>query len=141
MLTCRLTSQVIAAGRRGEDIRPMDILERVAWLGLALIHLLPATVVFWPGGVARLYGARPGETPLLLLEHRGLLFAGILVLCLWSALDPQPRPAAALATAISVLGYLALYIRHGLPQGPMRTIARVDLLALPLLALVAARLV
>ena len=119
----------------------MDILERLAWLGLALIHLSPATAVFRPGGLARLYGAKPGETLSLLLEHRSLLFTGILALCLWSALDPHPRPAAALATAISVLGYLALYIRHGLPKGPMRTIAQVDLLAVPLLALVALPLV
>jgi hypothetical protein len=76
----------------------------------------------------------------VLLEHRTLLFAGILVLCLWSAIDPQPRPAALVATAISVLGYFVLYIRHGLPPGPLRTIARVDLLALPLLAFIALRL-
>ncbi len=118
----------------------MDTLERLAWLGLALIHLMPAMALVAPGGLARLYGIKPGGAILVLLEHRTLLFAGILVLCLWSAFDRQPRPAALAATAISVLGYFALYIRHGLPAGPLRTIAKVDLLALPLLAFLAVRL-
>ena len=115
-------------------------LERLAWLGLALIHLMPAMALLTPGRLARLYGVKPGGAVLVLLEHRSLLFAGILVLCLWSAIDSQPRPAALAATAISVLGYFALYIRHGLPAGPLRTIAKVDLLALPLLAFIAVRL-
>lgn len=118
----------------------MDILERLAWLALALIHLMPAAALLTPGGLARLYGIKPGGPVLLLQEHRTLLFAGILVLCLWSVIDSQPRPAALAATAISVLGYFALYIRHGLPAGPLRTIAKVDLLALPLLAFLAIRL-
>lgn len=118
----------------------MDTLERIAWLGLALIHLMPAVALFTPGGLARLYGIKPGGAILALLEHRTLLFAGILALCLWSALDPQPRPAALAATAISVLGYFVIYRRHGMPAGPLRTIAKVDLLALPLLAFVALRL-
>lgn len=116
------------------------MLERIAWLGLALIHLMPAVALFTRGGLARLYGIKPGGAVLVLLEHRTLLFAGILVLCLWSAIDRQPRPAALAATAISVLGYFALFIRHGLPAGPLRTIAKVDLLALPLLAFLAVRL-
>jgi len=115
----------------------MDMLERLAWLGLALTHLMPAVALLTPGGLARLYGIKPGGAVLILLEHRTLLFAGIVLLCLWSAIDRQPRPAAMAATAISVLGYFALYIRHGLPTGPLRTIAKVDLLALPLLAFVA----
>src|SRR5688572_12370720 len=102
----------------------MDMLERIAWLGLALIHLMPAMALFTPGGLARLYGVKPDGAILVLLEHRTLLFAGIFVLCLWSALEPQPRAAALAATAISVLGYFVLYIRHGLPAGPLRSIAK-----------------
>jgi len=90
--------------------------------------------------LARLYGIKPGGPVLVLLEHRTLLFAGILLLCLWSAIDSQPRPAALVATALSVLGYFALYIRHAMPTGPLRKIAKVDLLALPLLAFLAIRL-
>jgi|CXWL01.1.fsa_nt_gi hypothetical protein len=118
----------------------MDMLERFAWLGLALIHLMPAMALLTPGGLARLYGIKPGGAVLVPMEHRTLLFAGILVLCLWSAIEPQPRPAALVATAISVLGYFALYLKSGSPPGPLRTIAKVDLLALPLLAFIAVRL-
>lgn len=118
----------------------MDTFERFAWLGLALIHLMPAVALITPGGLGRLYGIKPGGPVLVLLEHRTLLFAGILVLCVWSAIDPQPRPAALLATGISVLGYFALYLKSGSPPGPLRTIAKVDLLALPLLAFIALRL-
>jgi len=122
------------------DSLAMETIERLTWLGLVLIHLMPATAVFRPGGIARLYGIKPGNALLLLLEHRSLLFAGIVVLCAWSVLDAQPRPAAAVATAISVLGYFGLYIRHGMPTGALRTIAKVDLLALPLLAFIAYQL-
>jgi hypothetical protein len=118
----------------------METAERLAWLGLILIHLMPAIAVFRPGGIARLYGIKPGNALQLLLEHRSLLFAGIVVLCAWSALDPLPRPAALVATAISVLGYFAIYLKHGMPAGALRTIAKVDLLALPLLAFIAVRL-
>jgi hypothetical protein len=118
----------------------MDIIERLAWLGLVLIHTMPATALFRSGGIGRLYGIKPGNALLLLLEHRSMLFAAIVVLCVWSTLDPQPRPAALVATAISVLGYLAIYAKHGMPAGALRTIAKVDLLALPLLIFIALRL-
>jgi hypothetical protein len=117
----------------------MEIAEKLAWLGLVLIHLLPAIAVFRPDGLARLYGGNLGAM-LPLMEHRSLLFMAVLVLCLWSALDPAPRPAALVATSISVLGYFAVYIKHGMPAGPLRTIAKVDLLALPLLAFIAFRM-
>jgi hypothetical protein len=118
----------------------METTERLAWLGLVLIHLMPAFSGFRPGGIARLYGITPGNGLLPLLEHRSLLFAAIVALCAWSALDPPPRPAALLATAISVLGYFAIYLKHGRPAGALRLIAKVDLLALPLLAFIALRL-
>jgi hypothetical protein len=118
----------------------METAEKLAWIGLILIHLMPAIAAFRPGGIARLYGIKPGNALQLLLEHRSLLFAAIVVLCAWSALDPLPRPAALVATAISVLGYFAIYLKHGMPAGALRTIAKVDLLALPLLAFIAARL-
>jgi len=136
-----MTRRVIAAGVEHRDSPGMESAERLAWLGLALIHFLPAAAAFRPGGIGRLYGVTPGGTLALLLEHRSLLFAAVVVLCVWSALDPQPRPAAAVATGISVLGYLVLYARHGWPAGPMRTIAKVDLLALPLLGFVCLRMI
>ncbi len=118
----------------------MELVERLAWLGLAAIHVLPALGAVMPGGLARLYGQKPGGGLVLLLEHRSVLFAAIVALCLWSAADPQPRPAALLVTGLSVSGYLLLYLWRGRPRGALRRVALVDLLALPLLALAAARL-
>ena len=77
----------------------MEIAEKLAWLGLVLIHLLPAIAVFRPGGLARLYGSKVGAL-LPLMEHRSLLFMGVLVLCLWSAFDPAPRSAATVSRSI-----------------------------------------
>lgn len=136
-----MTCQVIAPSGAGGDSDAMETVERLAWLVLALIHVMPAAAAFRRGGIGRLYGVEAGGALSLLLEHRSLLFAAVMVLCLWSALDAQVRPAAAAATGISVLGYLFLFARHGRPAGPMRTIAKVDLLALPLLGYVGLRLI
>ena len=119
----------------------MEIAERLAWLALAFIHVVPAAAAFRRGGIGRLYGVAAGGALSLLLEHRSLLFAAVMVLCLWSALESQPRPAALVATGISVLGYLILFARHGRPAGPMRAIANIDLLAVPLLGFVGLRLI
>ena len=71
----------------------MEIAEKLAWLGLVLIHLLPAIAVFRPGGLARLYGAKVGAL-LPLMEHRSLLFMAVLVLS-----APHPWALIALLAA------------------------------------------
>lgn len=114
----------------------MEILVKAAWGLLVLIHALPAAVLFAPETLGRLYGIAPDGDLGVLMLHRGALFLAVVALCLLALFDPTARRAASLAVAISVVGFLAVYARAGLPAGPLRTIALVDALALLPLAIV-----
>jgi hypothetical protein len=113
----------------------MTVLVQAAWALLALIHLMPALALFRPALITRLYGVGPGEATFLLLHHRAALFFAVLALCAWSIFAAAPRPAAAIATAISMLTFLLLYWQAGSPP-PLRTIAIADFVGLPALTLV-----
>jgi len=115
----------------------MEMATKVAWFLLALVHASPAAVLFRPSLVQRLYGIAPEGPAGLLLTHRGATFLAIVVAAIWAAFDPSVRRMASVVVAIAVLGYLFLYARGGLPEGPLRTIAAVDALALAPLLLVA----
>lgn len=112
----------------------MNVTAQLAWGALALIHLPPAAALFRPALLATLYGVEPGGTACLLLQHRAVLFLGIMLLCAWAALDAAVRPAAAVATAASMIGFLGLYWSAGRPAA-LRTIAVADLVGLVPLAL------
>lgn len=113
----------------------MNLLVQISWALLALIHLMPALAFVRPALLTQLYGVKAGEATFLLLHHRAALFLAVLVLCLWSIFASAPRPAAAVATAISMLTFLLLYWQAGSPPA-LRTIAVVDLIGLAPLALV-----
>ena len=110
---------------------------KLAWLGLALIHLAPAFAGMIPGALVRLYGVSPDGPALLLLQHRSALFLCVFIACVWCAFDAAPRPLGVAVAAISVMGFLAVYAMHGFPAGPLRTIAWADAIAVPLLGVVA----
>lgn len=111
-----------------------EFITQIAWAVLALIHFPPALAVFRPGQVRTLYGVDDaGETGLLLV-HRGWLFAAVLALCILAVFSPASRLAATLVCAISMLGFLLLYVRAGRPAGALRKIAITDLAGLPALA-------
>lgn len=113
------------------------------WTSLAFavvgaIHLMPIAPVFVPETLTRLYGVTPGDSTLLvLLRHRALLLALVGVLCLWASWSTPMRPAALLAAAINIAGFLGFYALYGNPTGALRTIAIADLIALPPLAFAA----
>lgn len=113
------------------------------WIALAFavvgaIHLMPIAPVFVPDTLSRLYGIAPTDTTLLLLmRHRALLLALVGILCLWASWSAPARPAALLAAAINVVGFLGFYVLYGSPAGALRTIAIADLIALPPLVLAA----
>jgi hypothetical protein len=116
----------------------MEGLTKAAWLALALVHASPAAAAFSPVMVQRLYRV-PAEGDLgVLLAHRGALFLAIVAACVYAAFDPPARRALSLVMAISVVGFLILYLRAGMPAGPLRTIALVDAAALIPLLFVAA---
>ena len=113
------------------------------WTSLAFaivgaIHLMPIAPIFVPETLSRLYGIAPGDSTLLiLLRHRAILLALVGILCLWASWSVQVRPAALLAAAINVMGFLGFYALYGNPSGALRTIAIADLIALPPLAFAA----
>ncbi len=106
--------------------------ERIAWLLLGAVHLLPAVALFRPALITRLYGVAPDSPIFLLLHHRAALFAVVLLMCLWAANDATVRPLATVAVAVSMVSFLLLYARAGSPR-PLRTIAVADLVGLPIL--------
>ena len=114
----------------------MEIATKIAWFLLALVHVSPAAVLFRPSLVQKLYGAALEGPTSLLLTHRGATFLAIVVAAVWAAFDPSVRRLCSVIVAIAVLGYLILYARAGLPEGPLRTIAAADALALAPLLLV-----
>ena len=109
---------------------------RLAWLFLALIHALPAIALVRPQLLTTLYGVEASSTVYALLWHRAALFAVVLLICCWAAVRPEVRKLAAVALAISMIGFLAIY---WVQEGPanLRGIAIADLVGLPALAFVA----
>ena len=111
------------------------MLELIAWLILALVHLMPALAFFIPSLLTKLYGIAPGNALFLLMHHRAALFVAIFVICVWSAFDATPRRMASVAVAISMVSFVALYWLQGAPSA-LRQIAIVDIIGLPALAYV-----
>jgi hypothetical protein len=111
------------------------MLEQIAWGGLALVHIVPALAFFRPAILTRLYGAEAGSQLFLLLRHRAALFFSIFLACLWAIRDANARPLAALMVTLSMLSFLWLYCTSGSPKA-LRTIARIDIIGLPLLLIV-----
>lgn len=111
-----------------------DLWTPLAWLALAVVHLPPALPLLAPAALERLYGVEPRGELGLLLTHRAALFAALVVLAIFAALDEGVRRAASLCVVLSVLGFLMLYAAAGLPGGALRRIALVDGVALAPLA-------
>ncbi|MBL8546524.1 MAG: hypothetical protein JNL81_08665 [Hyphomonadaceae bacterium] len=101
----------------------------LAWLMLALIHTPPALATFLPALRRRMYGVDAGPALDVILAHRGVLFLAVAVVCAYAAYAPEARRAASLVAALSVLGFLALYALARFPNGPLRSIAVADAIA------------
>lgn len=125
-----------------ERQRREDGIERLvvaSWLVLAAVHATPALVLFAPALTERLYGVAPGGTLGMLIVHRGALFLAVFAVAVLAAFDPGARRTASLVVAISLIAFLIVYVGGGSPKGPLRTVAIVDAVALPALAVVAWR--
>jgi len=109
------------------------MLDRPAWLLLALLHLPPAIALVRPGLIETLYGVTRDTAAFPLIQHRAALFAAVVLICLWAMADPGVRRLASVACALSMLSFLLLYWLAGAPAA-LRTIALADLLFLPILA-------
>lgn len=108
----------------------MEVLTTAAWAVLALIHASPSAVLFAPGLIGRLYGIEANGDVGVLLVHRGALFLAIVAACLFGMFEPSARRALSIVVAVSVIGFLLVYLRTGMPSGALRTIAFADLIGL-----------
>jgi hypothetical protein len=106
------------------------------WGLLALLHLLPALALVRPGMLTTLYGVEAGSPLFLLMQHRAALFAVVLLVAAWCAVDPAPRRLGVLAVGFSMLSFLWLWWQAGQPAA-LRAIALADLAGLVPLAVVA----
>lgn len=112
------------------------MLQLIAWLLLAAVHLLPALAFFRPAGLTALYRLNPDNPLFLLIHHRAGLFVAVFVACVIAAFHPASRQLASVIVAISMFSFLWLWWQAGSPAALTR-IAQVDLLGLPVLAFAA----
>lgn len=103
---------------------------------MALVHVAQAAVLLRPSLAQQFYDVSPTGEAGVLIIHRGALFLAIVALAVWAAFDDGARRAAGLAVAISVIGFLVVYWRAGMPTGALRTIAIADMIATVPLAFV-----
>lgn len=112
----------------------MELSIQIAWVMIALIHFGPSLPLLQPSLIERLYGVpATGETGLLLV-HRAVLFATILLGATWAVFDPSVRRLMALICGMSMIGFLVFYARAGAPKTSLRKIAIVDAVGLAPLA-------
>jgi hypothetical protein len=114
----------------------LEILIKFSWTLLILVHASPAAVLFSPNLVRTLYRVDEAGAAGVLLTHRGALFLAIVAACVGAIFMPEGRRVASMVVAVSVIGFLLVYVRAGAPAGALRTVALVDLFALVPLAIV-----
>jgi hypothetical protein len=105
----------------------------LAWLALALLHVMPAAAAFSPRLRQRMYGVTEDANLAVILTHRGVLFLAVAAGCTYAAFDPASRQLAAIVAGISVLGFLLIYAVSGMPKR-LRSIALIDVIAVAPLA-------
>ncbi len=111
----------------------------VCLLLVALIHALPAIGLLGPARLQQLYGVAVGEPNLeLLLRHRAVLFGLLAALLGWAAFHPALHRLGLVAGLASVLSFVLLAQAIGPLNPALTSVARVDLVALALLAIAGA---
>jgi hypothetical protein len=110
------------------------MIEKLCFAVLALIHIVPASMLFRPQAIGRLYRIDASGPLLSLLQHRAALFAIVVLACIWAMIDPASRRLAVAVIATSMLSFLAIYWHAGSPPA-LKTIALADLAGLPFLAI------
>lgn len=108
----------------------MEASVKIAWAFLALLHVMPAMSAFTPSLVEKLYGVSPDGDVGILLLHRGALFLAVCVTAIYAIFDPDSRRLASIVLIISMVGFLLVYARAGMPSGELRKIAIADLIGI-----------
>lgn len=110
------------------------MIEKLCFAVLALIHIVPASMLFRPQAIGRLYRIDASGPLLALLQNRAALFVIVVLACIWAMIDPASRRLAVAVIATSMLSFLAIYWHAGSPPA-LKTIALADLAGLPFLAI------
>lgn len=114
----------------------METITKISWAALGALHVTPSLALFAPRLVERLYGVNPDGDLGILLVHRAAMFLTVTLVCALAIFDPSARRLSTLVVGISMMAFLLIYARAGLPQGPLQAVARADLLGLLPLACV-----
>jgi hypothetical protein len=111
----------------------------IAFVVVAIIHLIPLVGVLGPGWLEKAYGVPVADANLeLLLRHRAVLFGVVGGLLLVAAFHRPLQAVAWSAGFVGVVSFLALAWAVGPINAPLRRVAVVDVVALALLILAGA---
>ncbi len=106
----------------------------VLFWGLAFIKLPPVIAAVAPGQLVRLYGVSADDKTLqTLLQHRAILLGIVGAGCAVAAHVELFRWPALWAAAISMVSFLVLCAVQGQFKGPLRKIAIMDAIGIPIL--------
>ena len=102
--------------------------------GLAVIKFPPVIAAILPSQLVRLYGiSADDKTQLTLLQHRAILLGIVGAGCAVAAHVEAFRWPALWAAAISMITFLILCAVQGQFSGPLRKIAIMDAIGIPIL--------
>lgn len=102
--------------------------------GLAFIKFPPVIAAIAPSQLVRLYGVPADDkTMLALLQHRAILLGIVGAGCAIAAHVEMFRWPALWAAAVSMISFLVICAVRGQFQGPLRKIAIMDAIGLPIL--------
>ena len=110
------------------------MLVTVLFWGLAVINLPPVIAAFAPSQLVRLYGVPANDKTLLaLLQHRAILLGIIGAGCALAAHIELFRWPALWAASVSMITFLVFCAVQKQFNGPLRKIAIMDAIGVPLL--------
>jgi hypothetical protein len=109
-----------------------QMIDKICWVLLGLIHVMPALALFKPALLEKMYGVAPGSDNFTLMHHRAALFLVIVVISLWAMFRPEVRPLAAVAVGISMGSFILIWWLSGASPA-LKSIAVADLVGLPIL--------
>ena len=113
----------------------MKLVPGLFWV-LALVHMVPMIAAIMPSQITKLYGIVPDDkTQIVLLQHRALLLGLVGAACGLAAHNESIRWPVLIGAVISMTSFIAFCLVHDQMGGALRKIALVDLVALPVAAI------
>lgn len=115
----------------------MTLVFRSCLLGVGLLHVLPASLVFFPDQLPNFYGIVPSDDNyVLLMRHRAVFFGLVGGLLLFAAITRQYESLAVTIGLLSMVSFIILSYWNGSDIHPALVRVRyIDIVATVLLAL------